>query len=87
MLLFVHKKKTFLLVVVPQLALCQSFGLLEAAVVMRIVVTSNNLVRLSFLSALLRDAGIDCVVLDGYVSAVGGEHRRHSAAVGGGGGG
>ncbi len=37
---------------------------------MRVIVTSNNLVRLSFLTALLRDAGIDCVLLDGYVSAV-----------------
>jgi hypothetical protein len=37
---------------------------------MRTVATSNDLVRLSFLSALLRDAGIDCVVLDGHVSAV-----------------
>jgi hypothetical protein len=34
------------------------------------VATSNDLVRLSFLGALLRDAGIDCVVLDGHVSAV-----------------
>ena len=31
---------------------------------------SNNAVRLSFVQALLRDAGIDCVVLDGYASAV-----------------
>jgi hypothetical protein len=37
---------------------------------MRIVAVSNNLVRLSFLSALLRDAGIGCVLLDGHVSAV-----------------
>lgn len=37
---------------------------------MRTVLISNNLVRLSFLSALLRDAGIDCVLLDGHVSAV-----------------
>ena len=37
---------------------------------MRTIATSNDLVRLSFLSALLRDAGIDCVVLDGHVSAV-----------------
>ena len=34
------------------------------------VATSNDLVRLSFLGALLRDAGIHCVVLDGHVSAV-----------------
>ncbi len=37
---------------------------------MRIVAVSNNLVRLNFLSALLRDAGIGSVLLDGYVSAV-----------------
>jgi hypothetical protein len=37
---------------------------------MRTIATSNDLVRLSFLSALLRDAGIHCVVLDGHVSAV-----------------
>ena len=37
---------------------------------MRIVAVSNNLVRLNFLSALLRDAGIGCVLLDDHVSAV-----------------
>ena len=37
---------------------------------MRTLLISNNLIRLSFLSALLRDAGIDCVLLDGHVSAV-----------------
>ncbi len=37
---------------------------------MRILTISNNLVRLSFLTALLRDAGIECVLLDGHVSAV-----------------
>jgi len=37
---------------------------------MRIVAVSNDLVRLSFLGALLRDAGIGSVVLDGHVSAV-----------------
>lgn len=37
---------------------------------MRIVAVSNDLVRLSFLGALLRDAGIGCVLLDGHVSAV-----------------
>jgi hypothetical protein len=37
---------------------------------MRTVVLSNNLVRLSFLSALLRDAGIACVLLDGHTSAI-----------------
>jgi hypothetical protein len=37
---------------------------------MRVVAVSNNLVRLSFLDALLRDAGIGSVLLDGNVSAV-----------------
>ncbi len=37
---------------------------------MRTLAISNNLVRLSFLTALLRDAGIESVLLDGYVSAV-----------------
>ena len=37
---------------------------------MRTLLISNNLVRLSFLSALLRDAGIECMLLDGHVSAV-----------------
>ena len=37
---------------------------------MRTLLTSNNLVRLSFLHALLRDAGIDSLLLDTHVSAV-----------------
>ncbi len=37
---------------------------------MRTVLVSNDPVRLSFLAALLADAGIDSVVLDAYVSAV-----------------
>ncbi len=37
---------------------------------MRTVLISNDLVRLSFLAALLRDAGIESVVLDGHVSAI-----------------
>lgn len=37
---------------------------------MRTVTTSNDLVRLSFLHALLRDAGIDSVLLDSHTSAV-----------------
>jgi hypothetical protein len=37
---------------------------------MRIVAFSNDLVRLSFLNALLHDAGIACVLLDGNVSSV-----------------
>jgi hypothetical protein len=35
---------------------------------MRIVATSNDPVRLSFLSALLADAGIETVVLDTHTS-------------------
>ena len=37
---------------------------------MRVLVTSNDPVRLSFLTVLLADAGITAVVLDGYTSAV-----------------
>ena len=37
---------------------------------MRTVVLSNNLVRLSFVQALLRDAGISAVLLDAHASAV-----------------
>ena len=37
---------------------------------MHIVVTTNDPVRLSFLVALLGDAGIHATVLDGYCSAV-----------------
>ena len=52
---------------------------------MRIVALSNDLVRLSFLSALLHDAGIACVLLDGNVSAVEGSigaiPRRLAVAV------
>lgn len=36
---------------------------------MRTLASSNNLIRLNFLSALLRDAGIGSVLLDGYTSA------------------
>lgn len=42
----------------------------ETVLPMRIIATSNDPVRLSFLEALLRDAGIDCVMLDRHVSAV-----------------
>lgn len=38
--------------------------------VMRVVVTSNDLVRLSFLTALLHDAGIRSVLLDQHMSVV-----------------
>ena len=37
---------------------------------MRTVITSNDPVRLSFLGALLRDAGIDSVLLDAHTSSV-----------------
>lgn len=37
---------------------------------MRTLTKSNDLIRLSFLAALLRDAGIECVLLDAHVSAV-----------------
>jgi hypothetical protein len=37
---------------------------------MRVVLVTNDLVRLSFLTCLLRDAGIESQVLDGQVSAV-----------------
>ncbi len=36
---------------------------------MRVIALSNDPVRLSFLVALLNDAGIQSVVLDGYISA------------------
>ena len=37
---------------------------------LQILVVTNNLVRLSFLTSLLRDAGIETLVLDGHASAV-----------------
>ena len=37
---------------------------------MRVLATSNDPVRLSFLTALLADAGIQAVVLDAHTSAV-----------------
>ena len=42
----------------------------DAGEPMRVVVTTNDQVRLSFLMALLRDAGIVCVLLDGHISAL-----------------
>ena len=39
---------------------------------MQILLVTNNLVRLSFLTCLLRDAGIDTLVLDSHASAVDG---------------
>ena len=40
------------------------------ALSMRVLVTSNDPVRLSFLVALLRDAGIASVLLDGHTSSI-----------------
>ena len=37
---------------------------------MRVLTTSNDPVRLSFLTALLADAGIAAVVLDAHTSAI-----------------
>jgi hypothetical protein len=37
---------------------------------MHVLLVSNDLVRLSFLTCLLRDAGIDSTVLDNHVSAM-----------------
>ena len=37
---------------------------------MRLIVQSVDPVRLSFLMALLRDAGIACVLLDQHISAI-----------------
>ncbi len=37
---------------------------------MRVVVTTNCPVRLSFIVALLRDAGVETILLDGHVSAM-----------------
>ena len=36
---------------------------------MQVVATTNDWVRLSFLTALLRDAGIEPIVLDAHVAA------------------
>ena len=37
---------------------------------MRVVAESTDPVRVSFLLALLRDAGIACIVLDAHISAL-----------------
>ena len=37
---------------------------------MRVVATSNNMIRLSFLTALLADAGIEAILLDGHTSVL-----------------
>jgi Putative prokaryotic signal transducing protein len=36
---------------------------------MHVIATSNDLVRISFLTALLADAGIKAILLDAHVSA------------------
>jgi hypothetical protein len=40
---------------------------------MRVVATTTDPVRLSFLRALLADAGIDTLVLDAHISAIEGD--------------
>lgn len=37
---------------------------------MRVLLATNNVVRLSFLVSLLRDAGVEAAVLDGHMSVV-----------------
>jgi hypothetical protein len=37
---------------------------------MRVVITSNNLVRLSFLTVLLADSGIEAILLDSHTSVL-----------------
>ena len=37
---------------------------------MHVVLVSNDLIRLSFLTCLLRDAGVEAVVLDNQVSTL-----------------
>ena len=37
---------------------------------MRIVAITNDPVRLSFIAAVLKDAGVETLLLDGHVSAV-----------------
>ncbi len=39
---------------------------------MRVIATSNNAVRLSFLTALLADAGIETILLDAHASVMDG---------------
>ena len=39
---------------------------------MRVIATSNNPVRLSFLTVLLADAGIETILLDGHASVMDG---------------
>jgi hypothetical protein len=37
---------------------------------MQVVATDSSLLRIHFLAALLRDAGIECVLLDEHISAL-----------------
>ena len=52
---------------------------------MRVIAVSNDLVRLSFITALLQDAGIECLLLDHHVSAtegsIGAIPRRLAVAI------
>ncbi len=52
---------------------------------MRVIAVSNDLVRLSFITALLQDAGIECLLLDSHVSAtegsIGAIPRRLAVAI------
>ena len=50
--------------------LLKMLGFKEILFRMRIVAITNCPVRLSFLEALLRDAGVETLLLDGHVSAV-----------------
>jgi Putative prokaryotic signal transducing protein len=47
-----------------------SAGKTRISLGMRVVVESTDPVRVSFLLALLRDAGIKCIVLDSHISAL-----------------
>ena len=42
----------------------------EENIAVRVLLTSNDPVRLSFLTALLADAGVTAVVLDAHASAI-----------------
>jgi hypothetical protein len=47
-----------------------SAGKTRISLGMRVIVESTDPVRVSFLLALLRDAGIGCIVLDAHISAL-----------------
>ena len=67
----------------PKAASCHATACRHDAV-MRVVATSNDPVRLSFLTALLADAGIACVRAGRAHQRGGGQHRRDPAPAGGG---